>query len=93
MEGDVMDQETEFTGEFATGAISKNGEVVARLVSADRDFFDRTVLAVNAHEALVSACAGMVDVIDKIKPLPTGGIPLKKAYDALRAALRKAGAL
>ena len=49
------------------------------------------VQAVNSHEALVEACKGIIDVIDKIKPLPTGGIPLKKAYDALDAALKLAG--
>jgi hypothetical protein len=51
----------------------------------------KALQAVNSHEALVSACKGMIDVIDKIKPLPTGGIPLKKAYDALDAALALAG--
>lgn len=76
-------EHTEFTGEFATGAISKNGEVVARLVSADRDFFDRTVLAVNAHEALVEACKAVLNSYGRDKYDPS--------VVAVKAALKKAG--
>ena len=91
----VKGEDNEELTEIVAGSIVDAGGTWVARIWADFDGHDEVaaeiVQAVNSHGALVEACKGIIDVIDKIKPLPTGGIPLKKAYDALDAALKLAG--